>query len=528
MNDVLRASYDELPYESHAFAQTHPDRLSVIARIFGMRPAGLDACTVLEIGCGTGANLIPMAATMPGAQFLGVDLSPRQIEAGNARIAELGLTNIELRTADISEIKEDLPVFNFIVAHGVFSWVPPNVQEAILWICSRKLSSDGVAYVSYNTYPGWRMRGTIRDAMMYHARQFKDPKVQAQQARALLDFLAKSAPGENTAYSQLLRSEVEELRKLPDAYIYHDHLEVYNTPVYFHQFIDLAGQHGLQYLGDAELATMLLSNFSSETQETLRRIAPDLVRGEQFMDFLRNRQFRQTLLVHADVPLSRQLDWRSLQTLEIGSIAQPASPPVDERSDARAEFRTPSGMTIATTTPITKAALVLLALRWPRTIPFADLVAAARSRLGAPPTAQPDPAQTAQDAQTLGNELVQIAGAGLLDLRVSPVRVSLTVGDRPHAWDVARAAARDNQKIPNLRHDTVTVDDFNQRLLLRLDGTRTQAALAEEMAGLVLSNELAIQQEGTEVRDPATVRAVMGKAVTQNLANLARAGLFPE
>ena len=140
MNDALRNTYDELPYESHAFPQTHPDRLSVIARLFGMQPAPLEGCRVLELGCGNGANIIAMAALMPDATFLGVDLSPRQIEVGQARIAELGLTNVELRAADLLEIENDLPVFDFIIAHGLYSWVPPNVQQAVLRICSRHLS----------------------------------------------------------------------------------------------------------------------------------------------------------------------------------------------------------------------------------------------------------------------------------------------------------------------------------------------------------------------------------------------------
>ena len=315
MNDVLRDTYDELPYETHAFPQTHPDHLCVIARLFGMRTRALQGCRVLELGCGNGANLIPMAATMRDATFLGIDLSPRHIETAKQFAADAGLTNIEFRVADLIEAKEDLPVFDFIIAHGVFSWVPPEAQQAILWICGHKLAPDGIAYVSYNTYPGWRMRGTIRDFMLYHVRQFKDAKTQAQQARALLDWMAKSAPGENTPYAMQLRNEVEELRKLPDAYIFHDFLEPFNAPVYFHQFVELARAHGLQYLGESELATMLPQNFASETAQTLQRIAPDLVRSEQFMDFLRNRQFRQTLLVHADVPLQRAIDGRVLEVV---------------------------------------------------------------------------------------------------------------------------------------------------------------------------------------------------------------------
>lgn len=527
MNEDLRQSYDELPYDSHAFPQTHPDRLCVVARLFGMTPAPLAGCRVLELGCGTGGNLIPMAATMPDATFLGIDLSPTQIATGQRRIEELGLGNVELRAADLVTAADDLPVFDFIIAHGVFSWVPPPVQEALLRICRSNLSPNGVAYVSYNTYPGWGMRSVIRDAMLYHTRQFREPAVKTAQARAMLDFLAQNAPGENTPYTLQLKAELEELRKQPDHYLYHEHLEAYNDPIYFHEFIERAERAGMQYLGESDFVSMLPSNLPAATAETLRRAALDLVRMEQLMDFLRNRPFRQTLLVHQGITLNRQLDWHAMESLEVGTPARPVSVPVDERSNAKAEFKLPSGIGMGTTTPLTKAAFVLMSLRWPHTAPFGELARAAGARVGTLPAAQADPQADAQDREMLGRELLQCAAAGIVELRASPAPFTTRVLERPVASAVARMEARTGTALSNLRHETVTVDEFNRQLVLRLDGTRDRAALADEMAKLVETNELAIRQEGVEVRDPATVRALMLQAVDENLASLARAGLFP-
>lgn len=528
MNEALRDSYNEIPYKSHAFPQTHPDRLWVLARLFGMTPAALAGCRVLELGCSNGANLIPMAATMPDATFLGIDLSPVQVQEGAARVAELGLTNIELRVADILDVVEALPEFDYIIAHGLFSWVPPPVQEAILRICSTRLARNGVAYISYNTFPGWRMRGTIRDFMLYHTRQFKDPATQIGQARAMLDFMAQSASNDKSAYALQLKTDVEELRRQPDAYLFHDFLAPFNQPVYFHQFVERAAAHKLQYLAESEVATMLPSNFSPNVAETLRKIAPDLVRTEQLMDFLRNRQFRQTLLVHADVPLNRNVDAPVLEGLQVSSIAQPVSSPVDEHSSAKAEFRLPNNVSMSSTTPITKAAFVLMGLRWPASAPFAELCAAARGRLGgALPTAAPDPAKAAEDARTLGSELLQCVAGGVVELRARPAPLSLVVSERPRAWHIARQEARTSVHVTNLRHETITLDEFNRQVLLLLDGEHDRAALIDALSTLVATNALAIQQEGVEVRDPATVRAVLGPAVDQSLATLARAGLYP-
>lgn len=526
MNEALRDSYNEIPYESHAFPQTHPAHLHVIARLFGMQPPPPDRARVLELGCGVGGNLIPMAAGMPGASFLGIDLASRHIELGSARVAELGLTNIELRVADLVEDADALGEYDYIIAHGIFSWVPHDVQETILRLCATRLAPQGVAYVSYNTYPGWRMRGTIRDFMTYHVRQFSDSATRIAQARAMLDFMAQNVSDDKSPYALQLRQELESLRRCPDAYLFHDFLEPHNHPFYFHQFVERAAAHRLQYLGESELASMLTSNLAPKVAETLRKVAPDLVRSEQLMDFLRNRQFRQTLLVHADVALKRNIEPAVLRELQIASFAQPVSPPVDERSSARAEFRLASGVTMASSAPITKAAFMIMGQRWPLTASFDDLCAAARARLGVPPTAAPDAAQAEQDARILATELLQCAGAQVVELHARPLPISIDVAPRPVAYPVARLEARTGPQVSNLRHETITLDEFHRQLLLRLDGTRDRASLVDELAGLVATNELAIEQEGVEVRDPASVRSVMGNAIDQALVGFARAALF--
>src|SRR5262249_13699905 len=156
-------------------AQTHPDRLATVATLFGMRPAAVDCCRVLELGCAAGGNLIPMAQALPGSSFLGIDLSARQVAEGAKVVAALGLTNVALRRQRILDVDESWGTFDYILCHGVSSWVPAPVQDRILHICSANLAPAGVAYVSYNTYPGWHLSGMIRDMMCYHARRYATP-----------------------------------------------------------------------------------------------------------------------------------------------------------------------------------------------------------------------------------------------------------------------------------------------------------------------------------------------------------------
>src|SRR6476469_8149019 len=221
MNAELQASYDEFPYLSLAFPQSHPDRLATIARLHRLVPAPVGECRVLEIGCAAGGNLIPMAAALPRSRFLGIDFSAVPVREGAADIAALGLTNLELEQADLRDFGEASGTFDYIIAHGVYSWIPADVQEKLLEICGTRLSPNGVAYVSYNTYPGWHMRGMIRDMMLYHSSRFNTPQLRVQQARALLDFLAQSVKQDGGAYPQLLKAELETLRQQADYYLYH-------------------------------------------------------------------------------------------------------------------------------------------------------------------------------------------------------------------------------------------------------------------------------------------------------------------
>ena len=350
-------SYDEVPYPVYVFPQAHPDRLASIATLLSLNPPDVERCRVLELGCATGVNLISMAFQLPRATFVGIDLSQRQIADGKKWIDELGLTNIELRHQSILDLEPGAETFDYLFCHGVFSWVPPAVQERILDLCRYSLHAEGIAFISYNTLPGWHIRGTIRDMMRFHGMRFSQPLQQVAEARALLDFLVASVKEKQNPYGQFLRSELEFLRNQPDAYLFHDHLEEHNTPLYFHEFVERAVSHGLRYLSDAELTTMESANFPPEVNEVLGRIGTDLIRLEQYMDFLRNRSFRQSLLCHAHQEPIYQLPPSNLKRFLIGSPVWPKSANPDLYSTVHEQFEAPSGASASPCIPIVKMAL---------------------------------------------------------------------------------------------------------------------------------------------------------------------------
>ena len=473
-------SYDEVPYESFPFRQTHPDKLTALAALLGLEAPPVAGSRVLELGCASGGNLLPLAVAYPKTQFVGVDLSSVQIAQGQAVVDACGIPNARLLAMSVTDIDEYFGKFDYIIAHGLYSWVPNAVQEAILGVCSRNLSEHGVAYVSYNTLPGWHMHGMIRDLMRFHAMGFPDPGKRVQQARAMLDFLAQSVPKDNNAYGLLLQGDLEMLRKLPDYYILHEHLEETNEPLYFHQFVERAQRHGLQYLADADVSTMLASRFPPQVSETVRRIAPDVIRQEQVMDFLRNRSFRQTLMVHAARKIERHISPERVQTLWVSGLIQPHRKSPDIRLGAMEKFSTSTGATVTTSNAITKAALLVLTERWPQALSFTDLVSAAHNRIHGLVPQGPTP----PDRHTLANDLLYGYANGLVELHASASPFAPRAGERPVVSPLARWQAQAGRPVTSLRHEVLHPTSALRSLLPLLDGTRSRETILAATIGV--------------------------------------------
>lgn len=443
----------------------------------------------------------------------------------------LGLKNITLKHMNILDVNAVLGQFDYIIAHGVYSWVPPLVQDKILVICKQNLVPNGVAYVSYNTYPGWHLLGTLRDMMLYHTRYMTEPLAQAAEARALLDFLANSVPAENTPHGSLLHAYVsfikERLLPKDDAFLLHDELSEVNEPVYFYQFAERAIRHGLQYLADAQFRTMLPGNFPAEVSETLRQMAKDTIALEQYMDFLRNRVFRQTLLCHQDVRLNVSRASERLAGFYVASSALPATTEPDIYSRSIEKFRASDDAILSTDHPVTKAGMLYLAEIWPQSAPFNTLLDEARTRLnGAAQDAAPPGA--ASDAQVLGANLLRAYGysENLVELHVYMPHFVLEISEHPVASPVARFQAQTGTRVTNLRHERVNLDGVSCHLLRHLDGSRDRTALLDALEELVAEGIIEVQQDNEPVKDAGQAKTILDGMLDSKLCQLARAALL--
>jgi SAM-dependent methyltransferase len=477
-------SYDEVPYDSRPLPQTHPGHLAAVATLFGLRPANPRHCRVLELGCASGGNLIPMALTLPGSTFVGIDQSTRQIVEGQRVVKALGLGNVELRHQDILDMGDDFGLFDYILCHGVYSWVPAPVQDKILTICARNLSPEGVAYVSYNTYPGWHLNHVVRDLMAYYARCYPLPGWVAQ-GRALVEFLARAAPRPDGAYARLLAEKRDLFGQVPDSYLLHDYLEEVNEPVYFREFMGRAAAKGLDYLAEAEVAAMAPDRFAPEGAGTVRPPASNVIEAEQDEDFVRGRSFRQTLLCHRGRAPARVPVPGSLAGLHVASPFRPVPPGPDSPASATTAFHDPRGRTFSATDPVLTAALLCLAQSWPCALSFETLRAGARARLG--PAGDPG-----RDARSLEANLLRLYSCGLVELHACASAFVAAAGERPAASPLARQQVKAAAVVTNLRHGVVPLDEQERLVLRHLDGRRDRAALLAAQANegtLTLGND---------------------------------------
>ncbi|MSU60224.1 MAG: methyltransferase domain-containing protein [Pedosphaera sp.] len=513
------SSYDSILYPGYTHPQTHPDRLEIIGRLFGLAPASARRCRVLELGCGNGANLIPMAWGLPESEFVGIDLAARPIAQGREMIRDLGLRNVRLEHGSITAINASWGKFDYILAHGFYSWVPPEIQERMLGICRHAMAPQGIAFVSYNALPGCHLRKMTREMMLFHIRDLTAPQERINQAQALVRFLA-DAQDTTDEFRLWMKAELKQIAGHDEGHLFHDELAELNEPLYFTQFMERAGRHDLQYLGEADYFEMSDHGFKDSVRQTLKQLARSRILREQYLDFLKCRRFRQTLLCQREVPLQSEPDASHVAGFLVSSTAGCTSSSTDLRAGVTCEFETPKGGKLETDYALGKAALAVLGETWPVPIAFDELMARSVARLENETSFdQHDPQHRAQ----LAGFLLQLYSGGLVDFRIAIPTVARTVSERPEASPIARWQAERGHVVTSLFHLAVKVEDeIGKNLLAWLDGTCDRKILLEKLWKLLEEkNALIVKDE-----NPEAARRSLAAELDKNLLKLARFGLL--
>jgi methyltransferase-like protein len=269
------------------------------------------------------------------------------------------------------------------------------------------------------------------------------------------------------------------------------------------------------------------ANFQPVVNGLLQQVGDDILARQQYLDFLKGRRFRQTLLCHDTTPIDRSIPPERIMSLLAASIAEPSPPLSLEEADSSVRFCGPEGSSITTAHPLIRAALLCLRDNWPLPISFEALWGRAQTRLIA--QASKSPFDTTADRIDLAKTLFVCYRGGLVELHCWAPSLVLKPGDRPLVSPLARMQTTRESVVTTLCHTSVEISGALERKLLQLlDGTRDRSMMLRSLEEAILSGEVTLPQaqDDEPIPEIAKVREVLAAGIESQLNRLARLGLL--
>ena len=508
-------AYDTLPYSNHVFPQTHPDKLCAAAKLFGLNAPDIENSRILELGCGNGMNLISHAYSLPEAKFVGVDLAKNHIRYAEKCVAELGLKNVEFRQIDLMEMSdEEFGEFDYIIAHGLFSWIPQFAREKTLSVYSKMLAENGVGYLSYNVFPGWYPRRMVAEIGKIHTRNISDPSEKVQNAVGFIKFLADQS-NRKDVYKFILENELYNYNEKNEISLFHDNLSEINEPLYFYQFAELLGENGFQFLAEAELFSMSPHSLNDDAKKIIENIK-DKVWREQYLDFMRGKNFRQTLFCRSNIELNHAPDLEILDDFFIASGVKAASEKPELYTNKAEEFIGLKGDKFEINYPLAKIALYHLQKIWGNSILFSELLQ----------IAQNDLKSKNAEIENLENEIritreifLHLAiHTDFIELHTYKLEISNELAEKPEIKEFARWQLNKSDLVLTGYERYAKIEDSIIKHLFKIsDGTKTVGEIHAEMRKFV---EFGDFENKVEILDN------LANDVDEHLEQFSKAGLF--
>jgi methyltransferase-like protein/SAM-dependent methyltransferase len=469
--------YNDVPYPSFTFSQTHPDRLATTAKLHGLKPADVGNCRVLELGCGDGSNLNWMAHAVPSSNFVGIDLSKKHIDEAKIVASEIGLTNAEFYELDVLKVNaETFGKFDYIIAHGLYSWVPDFVRVKVLQIYSELLTENGIGYISYNVFPGCHLRDLTRNIMIFHSKDIAEPLEQVAESLKFIEFLSENLE-KDSLYGQIIRKEFSQMVDRSHENIFHDDLSEVNQPFYFTEFIAEAEKNNLQFLSEAEFYSSQTIQFTPKVREMLTSFGDDTVKTEQYLDFVKGRRFRQTLLCKQQINVNRQFSPEILHNFSLTSQVKCESSKPNLKPKAVEKFIAASTATFQVDHALTKTALIYLSKIWSKSIKFNDLIAESTALL------KKENCEVSNEDIGITTEILfQLFSAAFIKLHVFEPNFTTKISDKPKVSEFARWQAKRGDTVTSLTGLSLSLkDDLVRKLLILLDGKRDKKSILAEL-----------------------------------------------
>ena len=463
------SDYDKVPYKGAIIPNSYPGHLALCNMWHNGRHSPLQGFHLTELGCGDGANLLPMAFYHPDSTFIGIDNAESGLSRAREGARQIGLHNIQFVQKDICEIEQaEIVQCDYIIAHGLYSWVSDGIREAILQFCRNGLSATGLAFISYNAQPGWASRGLVRDILLRSASvQQAAIEDKANKAIEVATELLQAMPSRDYAYAVLLAEELERVRDGKPFYVFHEYLEEFNEGVWLRDFVQRARQNDLNYVCDAQFSQWE-GQVPKELKHSLSQAGLDPIEQEETADLLCNRYFHASILCRSDVPGESMSHPKILEQVSIASSLRADSDPFDLTEGVVELLIGTHGQEIILDVSIIKAAVVLLAAQWPIGMQLNNLFQQASRLLSE------NGHNVLEDAQSqLTDELITLFEAGGIDLRLQQPDYSRGLPEYPKLHKLARYEIGHRDALTTPYHLPLSFNDQFLEVVSVMDGSKS-------------------------------------------------------
>lgn len=292
----------DVEYTLGYYREQEPDFLNLCAVMHGVAPIGLEkGFTYCELGCGQGMTVLIMASNYPQGRFYAIDFNPSHIARARRLAEEAGLTNITFLEKSFAEVDQNpslLPECDFIVLHGIFTWVSDENRQHIINICAHHLKSGGIVYNSYNAKPGWVMGEPIQKLVYEASKLFAGNSVtRLDKSVGLLGELENAEPRFFAINKEMIKKRLEALGAKDKHYLVHEYFHDGWRAFYFTEVAAYMAQAKLDFVGEAAVsAPYVMRLLQQKTRELLGKV-PDKNVRELFKDIIFNTMFRKDMFM---------------------------------------------------------------------------------------------------------------------------------------------------------------------------------------------------------------------------------------